>query len=99
MWDIHPIDQGLQYIGQSNGASSQSEPSQSFTKTLQESVQQVDANLKEADHKIQAVNTGQSESLHGVMIAMEKANISLRLMVQMRNKTVDAYKEIMRMQV
>jgi flagellar hook-basal body complex protein FliE len=38
-------------------------------------------------------------SLHDTMIAMEQADLSFRLMMQVRNKIVDAYQEIMRMQV
>jgi flagellar hook-basal body complex protein FliE len=38
-------------------------------------------------------------SLHDTMIAMEQADVSFRLMMQVRNKIVDAYQEIMRIQV
>jgi flagellar hook-basal body complex protein FliE len=66
-----------------------------FEKMLNETTQR----LKEADNAIVASNTDGSADLHDVMIAMEKADISLRLLVQVRNKAVDAYHEIMRMQV
>ena len=56
-------------------------------------------NLQQADQTVLDANTGGDVDLHEMMIAMEKADISLRLLVQVRNKTVDAYKEIMRMQV
>jgi flagellar hook-basal body complex protein FliE len=66
-----------------------------FEKMLNETAQ----NLKKADQAILEANTGGPTDLHDVMIAMEKADISMRLAVQVRNKAVDAYQEIMRMQV
>lgn len=56
-------------------------------------------NLSEADRLTRASAAGGPVDLHDVMIAMEKADISLRLLVQVRNKALDAYQEIMRMQV
>lgn len=43
--------------------------------------------------------TGQADNLHDVMIATEKANIALQLTLSIRNKVVEAYKEIMRLQI
>lgn len=43
--------------------------------------------------------TGDSDNTHDAMIAAEKADISLLLAVQIRNKIIDAYSEIMRMQI
>ena len=78
--------------------SDKSDPSatkEGFGKMLDQTVQ----HLKQADQSILEANTGGPTDLHDVMIAMEKADISLRLMVQVRNKAVEAYQEIMRMQV
>jgi flagellar hook-basal body complex protein FliE len=52
-----------------------------------------------ADRAIEKLSSGEEKNIHEAMITMEKADISLRLMVQMRNKVVEAYQEIMRMQV
>jgi len=52
-----------------------------------------------ADQAIQQLHGGGERNLHEAMIAMEKADISLRFAVQVRNKALDAYQEIMRMQV
>ena len=43
--------------------------------------------------------TSPNKDLHGTIIAMEKADISLRLMMQVRNKVVSAYEEVMRTQI
>ncbi len=70
-----------------------------FAEALGQAIQDVNRQQVEADQAVQKLQTGGAENLHEVMIAMEKADISLRLTVQMRNKIVDAYQEIMRMQV
>jgi flagellar hook-basal body complex protein FliE len=70
-----------------------------FGDLLQKAVAEVNDAQVKADEGVEQLHTGQAKNLHEVMIAMEKADISMRLMVQMRNKVVDAYQEIMRMQV
>lgn len=52
-----------------------------------------------ADKSIQGLATGQNNGLHEVMLAVEKASVSFQLLTQVRNKAVEAYQEIMRMQV
>ena len=54
---------------------------------------------KSADIKMQKVATGESNNISEVMIAAEKADIALKLMMSVRNKMIDAYQEIMRMQL
>ncbi len=71
----------------------------SFSDMLTAMVGQTDALQQAADQAVQQVHTGDEKNLHDAMIAMEKADISLRYMVQVRNKAIDAYQEIMRMQV
>ena len=80
-------------IGSDKPGQSATQPG--FGKMLDQTVQY----LNQADQSILEANTGGPADLHDVMIAMEKADISLRLMVQVRNKAVEAYQEIMRMQV
>jgi flagellar hook-basal body complex protein FliE len=53
---------------------------------------------KEADAEVTRLALGEG-NLHEVAIALEKAELSTRLMVQVRNKIVDAYREVMRMNV
>lgn len=70
-----------------------------FVDALQTAVAKVNEQQVAADTAVEKLQTGESRNLHEVMIAMEKADISMRLLVQVRNKVVDAYQEIMRMQV
>ncbi len=53
----------------------------------------------DADKAITDLNTGRADNLHEVMLSMEEADLSMRMLVQMRNKVYDAYQEVMRMQV
>ncbi|MEO9176171.1 MAG: flagellar hook-basal body complex protein FliE [Gaiellales bacterium] len=53
----------------------------------------------QADAASQAVATGQSSDLSGATIAVEKASIAMDLVSAVRNKAVDAYQDVMRMQV
>lgn len=71
----------------------------SFGEILAASLNKVDELQKQSEAaKIQFL-TGQAPDIHTVMIAGEKANLALQLTVQIRNKVIEAYQEIMRMQV
>jgi flagellar hook-basal body complex protein FliE len=51
------------------------------------------------DEAVTKLQSGEAKHLHEVMIAVEEADVSLRMLVQMRNKALTAYEEIMRMQI
>lgn len=70
-----------------------------FADMLADAVSQTNEAQLDADKAAVALQTGKAENLHEVMLSMEEADISMRLLVQMRNKALDAYQEIMRMQV
>jgi len=74
-------------------------PVEGFADALKTAVEKVNENQVAADSAVEKLQTGESKDLHGVMISMEKADISMRLLLQVRNKVIDAYQEIMRMQV
>ena len=71
----------------------------SFGDTLKGLVGDVDNLQKTAEETSRRMLTGQIEDVHQVMVAMEEAQTSFQLMMEIRNKIVDAYKEVMRMQV
>ena len=70
----------------------------SFGKLLSEAIQQVNDVEKTSQGELQKY-LGNESDLHSVMIALEKADLSFQLMMQVRNKIVEAYQEILRMQV
>lgn len=69
----------------------------SFKDTLADFVSSVDQQLKESDQLTEDFAMGKNNNIHEVMIAAEKAGLSLRFLMQIRNKLLDAYQEIMRM--
>ena len=71
----------------------------SFATLLQQSLDQVNGLQHDADAAAREFALGQAPSVHDTMIAMEKADISLRLAMKIRNKVVEAYQDVMRMQV
>lgn len=84
--------------GSKPGESAQS-VQKSFGTVLKDAISdinQLQSNADDAIAKVQVDNTG---SIHEAMIALEKASLSFRAMMQVRNKIVDAYQEVMRMSV
>lgn len=72
---------------------------QSFGDTLTQAIGNVNQLQKTSDKKMQDLAAGRTDNIQEVMVATEKADIGLRLMMQVRNKIIDAYQEIMKMQV
>ena len=68
-----------------------------FKDTFKSLVSQVEGQLEEADQMAENFAAGKDQSLHETMIATEKADLSFRLLLQIRNKLLEAYQEIMRM--
>ena len=69
-----------------------------FQDVLTDFVQQVDKSQQDYDVAIRAVERGDTDNLHRVMLAQSQAQLSLKLAVEVRNKLVEAYKEINRTQ-
>lgn len=83
-----------------NGStSSATSVGKSFSDTLSEAIGNVNELHKVSDKKAEMLATGKTDDVADVMIAAEKADIALKVMVQVRNKVIDAYNEIMKMQV
>jgi flagellar hook-basal body complex protein FliE len=70
----------------------------SFAETLGGAMQKVDQMQVEADAQAEKVALG-GGNLHEMSLALEKADVSMRLAMKVRNKMIDAYQEIMRMSV
>jgi flagellar hook-basal body complex protein FliE len=70
-----------------------------FKEMLSEALNRVDEAHKISDTQIQNVLSGDVQDVHTAMIAMQKAELSFQMMMQVRNKLIEAYQEVMRMQV
>lgn len=71
----------------------------SFPDFLKNAIHNVDTMQKEASKAAEDLAVGRTENIHETMIALEKADLSFKMMMQVRNKLVRAYEEVMRMQV
>lgn len=71
----------------------------SFAETLQQALAATNALQLEAGHQAELLAAGLVDDAHTVTIAAERASLALQLTVAVRNKVVEAYQEIMRMQV
>ncbi len=75
------------------------EKGNSFGALLRSKVEEVNQMKLDADKAVEKVELGNSGSIHEAMIALEKADISFQTMLQVRNRILEAYQEVMRMQV
>ena len=71
----------------------------SFGEMLNQSLDKVNELQMQADGAAKELTAGHNKNIHETMLMMEKADMSFRLMMQVRNKVIDAYREVMRMQV
>lgn len=77
----------------------QDKPKLNFQELFSHALHLVDASQKESADMTNKLVTGEINDLHQVTIAAQKASITLDLTLQVRNKVVEAYQEIMRMQM
>jgi flagellar hook-basal body complex protein FliE len=86
-----PVERGL------NPQKVTHDPLSDFKKVMKGSIQEINSLLNQGDQTTQEMILGKQD-IHQAMVALEQANLSLRLMLQVRNKMISAYEEIMRMQ-
>lgn len=84
---------------QSRFGEKQAEVKNTFRDLLMEAVENANQLDKESESITNDFIAGNTDSIHSVLIAAEKAAMSLEMIVEVRNKVLDAYNEIMRMQV
>ncbi|HOF89544.1 MAG TPA: flagellar hook-basal body complex protein FliE [Armatimonadota bacterium] len=77
----------------------ESAPASGFGEQITAAIDHVDAMQKTADQAASQVAAGDAEDTHKAMIAMERALLALDFTVQVRNKMLEAYQEIMRTQL
>ena len=70
-----------------------------FSNFIDRAIGEVDSKLQAAEGEKTKVLTGETNNLHQAVIAMQEANVAFSLMVEVRNKLVESYQELMRMQV
>ena len=88
-----PLELNLPPLAPASGAD------ESFGNVLGRLVGEVNGRQAAAGDAVRGLLGGQNVSLHQAMIAMEEANVSFQLMVEVRNKLLESYQELMRMQI
>lgn len=68
-----------------------------FGNIITQAIDNVNKQRTESGKAVEALTSGVNKDIHGTMIAMEKSSISFQLLAQVRNKIIDAYKEVQRM--
>ena len=96
MTEIKDIGQGRQLLELPEAKTQRS--GTGFKEYLKQCIEGVDRLQKEADEAAGDLVTGKLENVHQAMVAMEKADVSFRLMVEARNRIVKAYEQIMKLQ-
>jgi flagellar hook-basal body complex protein FliE len=77
---------------------SSASPKSGFAEVLHSAMDDMQQLQGQADAKVAGILGGNGTDVHSAMIAVEKADLSFQLMMQVRNKIVSAYQEISRMQ-
>lgn len=97
--NINALNSNLLIDNSSLKEETSSSPKTSFMSYLKDALGQVDNLQREASFSANKLILGEEEYLHNTMIAYEKANMALQLTIEVRNKIVEAYQEIMRIQM
>ncbi|MDR1841721.1 MAG: flagellar hook-basal body complex protein FliE [Holophagales bacterium] len=71
----------------------------SFRDLFQRALQEVDNDERAAAQEARNLMTGQGTDMHSAILAVQKAEVSFNTMMAVRSKLVDAYREVMRMQM
>ena len=85
--------------GQSVIPTSKSVQGTGFSDVLRESIDAVSSQQGEAKELVEGLLSGQHSNIHETMIAMEKSSISFKMMSKIQTKVVEAYQEVMRLQL
>jgi flagellar hook-basal body complex protein FliE len=97
---INPIQSRLQLLNLNQiDDKKQTETGKNFQAMLKENINKVNNLQLESNQLTEDFALGKTDNIHQVMIAGEKAETSMKLTLAVQNKVIDAYKEIMRLQV
>ncbi|WLT32466.1 flagellar hook-basal body complex protein FliE [Geothrix sp. PMB-07] len=89
---------GTAKSGQDSGAAG-TEGGVAFGDLLKQALQEVNQASSQAEDEARNLMTGESADMHTAMLAVQKADLSFQMMMAVRSKLIDAYREVMRMQM
>jgi len=96
---VNPVGPAPAAAAVQNSAAAEPRGQKSFAQVLEEKLAQVDALQKKADALLEGFFAGQVSDVHEVMLAMQQAELALQLAVEVRNRVIEAYQEVARMQL
>lgn len=102
--DLGSIESDLRSLGgtsrsKSNSGASDLNGTSEFMDLLKDGIKDVNKGMRESEKASLDLATGKSSNIHETMLSVTKAEIGFNMLVQLRNKTIEAYQEVMRMQV
>ena len=89
----------LERMTQAGASAPEAAPALDFASALKGGMGEIDAQVKRADALALDVATGKITDFHEVAAALKQSELSLRFALEVRNKFIDAYREVMRMSV
>ncbi len=103
MGQIHSVTSGIAPIAEvaqvGSSGTTGTAGSPGFMDSLKSAIGNVNDAQMEASRAVGALMTGDTQDIHRTMVALQQADVSFQLMMQVRNKLVAAYEEIQRMQI
>ena len=96
---LEPIGPGAPGAAAGTGSSDGVKKADSFSELVGGLVREVDAKGKVAEAEVRRLMLGETDNIHQSMIAMQESGLAFNLLVEVRNKLVDSYQELMRMAV
>lgn len=97
--DLDKLNSKLQDVPNLSPNHELNKPSKSFGTMLKEAVDETNAHQKVTEQAMADMATGQIKDLHQAAIAIGKAENSMKLMLEVRNKAISAYKELIKTQI
>ena len=81
------------------GSNAGAEPTARFGQLIEHFVSDANAQHVHADTAVQELITGDVDNVHSVVLSVAKADLAFRMVLEIRNRLIDAYQEVMRMQI
>lgn len=97
--DVAPVTGQVRELSPGSPLKKKDEPGETFLSVLKDALKEVDQLQKNADKLTQQYLTGETTDIAEVLLAVEKASLAMQLTLQVRNKIVEAYQEVSRMQI
>ncbi len=94
---MNPIEPIRPVVSSIANIEKENKSEKSFLEFLGESIEKINQLQLEADKMVTAFSTGEEVDIHNVMLAVERASLSLSVVTEVRNRVLEAYQEMMRM--